>query len=125
MARHNRHGEGVDQAGFVYEVSYPPDWLRQIRVGRTLASGRRSTQTLFRNPRDEPQAPAGELRRVHIRCIRQDVDLTVTIQSDPGRCQRVVVDFHVSAAFQVVGPEPAQPEVAADVLTFVLEGGLP
>jgi hypothetical protein len=105
----------MDQAGFVYEVSYPPDWLRQIRVGRTLPSGRRSTQTLFRNPMEVAQAPAGEQRRVQIRCARQAVDLAVTIQSDPKRCQRLVVDFHV----------PATEEGDADVLTFVIEGGFP
>ena len=50
MARHNRDGEGVDQRGHGYVVSYQPDWLRLVKVTRDLESGRQSTKTLFRNP---------------------------------------------------------------------------
>jgi hypothetical protein len=115
MARHNRQGEGVDQAGYTYEVSYPPDWLYQIRVGRTLPSGRRSTQTLFRNPLPQREADPGDQLRIRIRCAAQGVDLALTITSDPRRCQRLVADV------QVVGA----PGVQADILNFVVEGGLP
>jgi hypothetical protein len=114
MARHNRQGEGVDQAGYHYQVSYPPDWLYQVRVGRTLPSGRRSTQTLFRNPQAQRQGDPGDQLRVHIRCESQGVDLSLMIRSDPERCQRVVADVHV----------PGAPGRAADVLNFVIEGGL-
>ena len=50
MARHNREGQGTDQHGHSYSVNYQPDWLRQVKVTRTLESGRQSTKTLFRNP---------------------------------------------------------------------------
>lgn len=114
MARHNRQGEGVDQAGFTYSVSYPPDWLRQVRIGRTLPSGRRSTQTLFRNPLEQREAPPGEQRRIHIQCPEQSVDLVVTIQCDPVSCQRLVVEYQVGRNL----------DREEDLLVFVIEGGL-
>lgn len=115
MARHNRQGEGVDQAGFTYDISYPPDWLYQIRVGRTLPSGRRSTQTLFRNPLPQREAEPGDQLRIRIRCAVQSVDLALTLTTDPACCQRLVADVQVAKA----------PGVPADVLSFVVEGGLP
>ena len=63
MARHNRTGTGKDQAGFTYEVSYPPDWLSRVKVTRRLESGRQSTKVLFTNPRSSPvEAPAATVR---------------------------------------------------------------
>ena len=50
MARHNRDARGTDQRGYDYEISYQPDWVRLIKVTRTLESGRQSTKTLFKNP---------------------------------------------------------------------------
>ena len=50
MGRHNREGKGADQLGYKYQVNYQPDWLRLVKVTRTLDSGRQSTKTLFRNP---------------------------------------------------------------------------
>jgi hypothetical protein len=51
MARHNRVARGSDQRGETYELSYQPDWLRLVKVTRTLESGRQSTKTLFKNRR--------------------------------------------------------------------------
>lgn len=63
MARHNRTGTGKDQAGFSYQVSYPPDWLARIKVTRRLDSGRQSTKVLFTNPLPAPlDAPAAMVR---------------------------------------------------------------
>ena len=61
MARHNREGNGEDQLGREYEVSYQPDWFYQMKVTRDLPSGRQSTKTLFRNP--EPPAGGARARR--------------------------------------------------------------
>ena len=63
MSRHNRDGTGIDQRGYHYRISYPPDWLDRIRVTRRLASGRKSTRTLFRNPVRIPEVGAGGLQR--------------------------------------------------------------
>ena len=56
MARHNRDGAGEDQRGHAYTVSYQPDWLRMVKVTRSLTTGRQSTMTLFRNPLDRREA---------------------------------------------------------------------
>jgi len=50
MARHNRDSRGTDQRGFDCDISYQPDWVRLIKVTRSLESGRQSTKTLFKNP---------------------------------------------------------------------------
>ena len=47
MGRHNREGRGTDQQGFEYQINYQPNWLRLVKVTRTLDSGRQSTKTLF------------------------------------------------------------------------------
>ena len=59
MARHNRDGQGADQRGQEYEISYQPDWLRLVKVTRTLETGRQSTKTLFKNPRGPGGSGAG------------------------------------------------------------------
>ena len=40
MGRHNREGKGADQQGFEYQINYQPDWLRLVKVTRTLDSRR-------------------------------------------------------------------------------------
>ena len=63
MGRHNREGRGADQRGYEYQVNYQPDWLRLIKVTRTLDSGRQSTKTLFRNPTHRrSEAPSEKVR---------------------------------------------------------------
>lgn len=91
MARHNREGQGVDQQGFRYSINFQPDWLRLIKVTRTLDSGRQSTKTLFRNPLREREADPGERVRTRVLSTDQGLDVTVGV-SDPGRVvQRVEV----------------------------------
>ena len=90
MGRHNREGKGADQLGYKYQVNYQPDWLRLVKVTRTLDSGRQSTKTLFRNPthhrREEPSEkvrtrmgvvvsdPHGSVYRVQVTCMVPTAD---------------------------------------------------
>lgn len=91
MARHNREGRGSDQRGMDYVISFQPDWLRQIKVTRTLESGRQSTKTLFRNPGAREQAPGGRVRtRITARALNLDFEIGV---DDPhGVVTRVIVE---------------------------------
>ena len=90
MGRHNREARGADQRGFDYEISYPPDWLRLIKVTRTLESGRQSTKTLFRNPSATEQ-PAGPKVRTRITSAEQQLDVEVDIDDPHGVVKRVVI----------------------------------
>ncbi|MFQ5538273.1 MAG: hypothetical protein ACE5GJ_12575 [Gemmatimonadota bacterium] len=89
MARHNREGSGADQRGYVYGVNYQPDWLRQVKVTRHLATGRQSTKTLFRNPSTRVKAAPGERVRTRIVSPDQNLDFEITI-ADPANAVRKV-----------------------------------
>lgn len=91
MARHNREGHGSDQRGFDYQVSYPPDWLRVIKVTRDLESGRQSTKTLFRNP-GQPEQPPGARVRTRFASPEQGLDFEVAIHDPAGVVRRIVVE---------------------------------
>ena len=82
MARHNREGRGADQRGQEYEVSYQPDWLRLVKVTRTLETGRQSTKTLFRNPADHAEAEPGDRVRTRVRSLDESLDFEISV-SDP------------------------------------------
>ena len=91
MARHNREGQGSDQQGFEYTISYQPDWLRQVKVTRLLDSGRQSTKTLFVNP-TEPARKPGRTVRTEVRCEEQGIKFEIAL-SDPRRVvKRVIVE---------------------------------
>ena len=90
MARHNRDARGTDQRGFDYEVSYQPDWLRLMKVTRTLESGRQSTKTLVRNPAPREQAP-GPKARTRITSAEQELDVEVDIDDPKGVVRRVII----------------------------------
>ena len=90
MARHNRDSRGTDQRGFDYEISYQPDWLRLIKVTRTLESGRQSTKTLVRNPSAPEQAP-GRNVRTRITSQEQQLDIEVDINDPRGVIKRIIV----------------------------------
>jgi hypothetical protein len=115
VARHNREGEGVDQRGFTYQVSYQPDWLRHVKVSRDLPSGRRSTMTLFRNPLDAAEERPGKQVRTRITCPEQGVDLEVVVRCGKRSIGRVVVHCSV----------PAADGSGHEELGFILEDGLP
>lgn len=94
MARHNRDGSGADQRGFEYGVSYQPDWLKQVKVTRTLESGRQSTKTLFRNPAG-PEAEPGERIRTRIVSSDQALDFEVALTDPKAAVRRVRIAYLV------------------------------
>ncbi len=114
MARHNRDGSGVDQRGHQYDISYQPDWLRFVKVTRTLESGRQSTKTLFKNPLDRREAEPGDRVRTRIVSVEQGLDVEVAV-IDPGSS---TTRFRL--ACRVPSPEGGEEEVE-----FTVEGALP
>jgi hypothetical protein len=90
MARHNRDGRGSDQRGFDYEISFQPDWLRLIKVTRTLESGRQSTKTLFRNP-GSPEHSPGPKVRTHIASSEQRLDIEVDVNDPHSLVKRIII----------------------------------
>lgn len=111
MARHNRTARGSDQRGDTYEVSYQPDWLRLVKVTRTLESGRQSTKTLFKNPGKREQAP-GQKIRTRVACRNQQVEFEIELDDPQGVVRRIVVE--------------TAPEGSADErLVFSIDGQAP
>jgi hypothetical protein len=90
MARHNREGRGTDQRGSSYTISYQPDWLEQVKVTRTLESGRQSTKTLFRNPGEKEHAPGSRVR-TRITSREQKLDFEIDVDDPNGVITRIVV----------------------------------
>jgi hypothetical protein len=112
MARHNRQGEGTDQHGARYSISYQPDWLRQIKISRTLSgSNRQSTKTLFRNPAPCAERPPGERVRTRVTSEDGKLDFEVTVTDKTGQIEQVVV---TSRAADGKGD-----------ITFIIDGSLP
>lgn len=91
MARHNREGEGQDQLGRQYRVSYQPDWFYQIKVTRDLESGRQSTKTLFRNP-ESPQAEPGSRVRTRVESEELGLEFEITLEDPRGVIRRITVE---------------------------------
>ena len=98
MGRHNREGKGADQQGFEYQINYQPNWLRLVKVTRTLDSGRQSTKTLFRNPMNNIKGPPGERVRTRIVSRGQGLDLEVEVSDRNHFVQRVQVTCRVPTA---------------------------
>lgn len=97
MGRHNREGEGADQYGFIYKITYQPDWLKRIRVSRRLPSGHRSTKTLFINPDPVPTEPGEKIRRVvwtRIRCPELGVSVAVAVDTETTGVDEVKVKWN-------------------------------
>lgn len=91
MARHNREGNGEDQLGRGYVVSYQPDWFYQIKVTRDLPSGRQSTKTLYRNL-EQPQAEPGSKVRTQVRSEELGIEFEVALDDERGVIRRVTVE---------------------------------
>lgn len=91
MARHNREGNGSDQRGFDYTISYQPDWLKQIKVSRLLPTGRQSTKTLFA-PIESPEREPGRQVRTEIRSREQGLFFEVAITDPDQVIKRVIVE---------------------------------
>ena len=115
MARHNREGQGVDQRGYRYSVSYQPDWLRHVKVTRDLESGRQSTKTLFKNPEERKEAEPGDRTRTRIVSLDQNLDFEIAVTDPRGSVRRVRV------AYEVQGPAGGETEE----VEFTLEDDLP
>lgn len=110
MARHNRDGQGTDQHNVRYTISYQPDWLRQIKISRTLSGGRQSTKTLFRNPAASAERPPGESVRTRVTSTDGHIDFEVTV-TDPRQIDQIVVTQRA--------PD------RRDDITFLIDGSLP
>lgn len=114
MARHNREGTGADQRGFEYRVGYQPDWLRLVKVTRTLESGRQSTKTLFKNPLSRGEAEPGDRVRTSIESPDQGLEVEVSVHDPSSQVTRVRVACRV-----------ATPDGREDEVEFTIEGALP
>ncbi len=112
MARHNRNGTGVDQLGFRYRISYPPDWLDRVRVTRRLPSGRQSTRTIFRNPSRNPAVDPGDLIRVRLESPEQDMVIETSVRTTPDRLEEIVLQWR--------DPRATDPRMGR--VTFALRG---
>ncbi|CAN5891564.1 hypothetical protein BH23GEM9_BH23GEM9_01960 [soil metagenome] len=91
MARHNRAARGSDQRGDTYELSYQPDWLRLVKVTRTLESGRQSTKTLFKNAGRPEQVP-GQRVRTRVESKQQRVEFEIELDDPHGVVRRITVE---------------------------------
>lgn len=91
MARHNRDARGSDQRGDTYEVSYQPDWLRLVKITRTLESGRQSTKTLVKNSAKREQAP-GQKVRTRVTARDQRLEFEVELDDPQGVVRRITVE---------------------------------
>jgi hypothetical protein len=100
MARHNRDGHGVDQRGDEYQISFQPDWLYQIKVTRTLESGRQSTKTLYRNAASREQSPGPKVR-TRVTSANGKLDFELVLDDPAAIVSRIVVET-VSADGEVV-----------------------
>jgi hypothetical protein len=93
LARHNREGNGVDQCGFEYGVSYQPDWLKLVKVTRQLETGRQSTKTCFRNPVNGPKAARGDRVRTRITSRDQALDFEVALTDSRAAVKRIRISY--------------------------------
>ena len=114
MGRHNREGKGADQQGFEYQINYQPDWLRLVKVTRTLDSGRQSTKTLFRNPAKRREESPGERVRTRIVSAGQGIDMEVAVSDR----------YHLVSRVQVTCVVPTSDGRAHEVV-YTLENDLP
>lgn len=90
MARHNREARGQDQRGNDYDISYQPDWVRQIKITRALESGRQSTKTLFKNPGHREQSP-GTRVRTRVACKEHNFAFEIEVDDPDGVVAKVIV----------------------------------
>jgi hypothetical protein len=111
MARHNRAARGADQRGDSYELSYQPDWLRLVKVTRTLESGRQSTKTLFKNSAKPEQSPGSRVR-TKLACKDQRVEFEIEVDDPQGVVRRIIV-------------ETVPPTGGTDRLVFSIDGHPP
>lgn len=95
MARHNRSARGSDQRGDTYELGYQPDWLRLVKVTRTLESGRQSTKTLFRNTTPREQRPGNRVR-TRVASKEQRLEFEIELADPQAVVRRITVETEPS-----------------------------
>jgi len=84
MSRHNREARGTDQRGVLWNIDYQPDWLSRLKISRPLPAGRRrSSLTIFRNPKRRAESIPGKVVKTDIRAVDDSVHFRVSIE-DPG-----------------------------------------
>lgn len=119
MARHNREGHGSDQRGYEYAISYQPDWLRVIKVTRTLESGRQSSKTLFRNPSHRAHEETGPRVRTRVVSREQGLDFEITLDDPKHQVKRIRVTCYAPGGG---GPGMGEED---DEVEFTIEDALP
>ncbi len=115
MGRHNREGRGTDQHEQRYRISFQPDWLRFVKVTRTLESGRQSTKTLFRNPASTRVTPPGDRVRTRLVSPAQDLDFEIAVTDPNQAIKRIRVTCMVTDEAEGTDRE----------VEFTLEAALP
>lgn len=114
MARHNCEARGTDQRGVLWNIGYQPDWLSRIKISRPLpADRRRSSLTIFRNPKRRAETTPGKVVRTDIRAVDDSVRFRVSIE-DPGD----IVESIIVVTRQRRGKR-------SEKVSFVLEAKLP
>ncbi len=103
----------MDQLGFRYRISYPPDWLDSVRVTRRLASGRQSTRTIFRNPSRNPEVDPGDLIRVGLESPEQEMAIEMSARTAPGQLHEIVLEWRDPRA-----PDPRMGRVGVTLRSF-------
>ena len=92
MARHNREGQGADQRGNRYGISYQPDWLSRVKFSRKLPGDRRrSMVTLFRNPARRAEASPGKVVRTGVSAVDGSADFRISVEDPDGVVESVIV----------------------------------
>ena len=92
MSRHNREARGTDQHGMLWYIGYRPDWLRRIKISRPLPAGRRrSSLTIFRNPKRRAETTPGKVVRTDIRAVDDSVRFRVSIEDPDDIVESIIV----------------------------------
>jgi hypothetical protein len=95
MARHNRETRATDQHGLLWNISYQPDWLSRVKISRLLPDGRRrSSLTLFRNPRRRAEAEPGRVVRTDVRAVDGSARFRISVEDPEGIVDAVEVVTH-------------------------------
>jgi len=94
MPRKNKSGNGKDQKGVDYTISYQPDWLRALKSSRKDKKGKKGTATIFQNPEAHRKEDPGKTVQTKVTSV-EGVDFTVTVD-DPNRAiKRIRVEYRV------------------------------
>lgn len=92
MSRHNREARGTDQHGVLWYIGYQPDWLSRIKISRPLPAGRRrSSLTIFRNPKRRAETTPGKVVRTDIRAVDDSVRFRVSIEDPDEIVESIIV----------------------------------